>query len=319
MILRNLNKKYVVIQEYMAGNDVRQYSCYEMGAPENVLYSAVCQKLSALRNEEIGFLTEEMKHDNFSDLIDFFIHDEQLVVLFKYPKGMTLKQKISTEGCSLRERLEISKNLLEQILFLNLTDFFFDAAMNIEQIHVSPAGEISFLYDCRHMDAFDKVDFQTGTKSLGEVIEYIFSWEMKQRSIPELYSFAYDLKHGAMDSHLGIYEKFWQIYQIYAEKQESDLEPYSLSFRIWDRIKGVGRFLKKLVQPALILLALAYLVVSVMGLFEEPGFNENFTTIGTVQMTNAITEEASPEEGATEETGTDEDAKADETQVSGVE
>lgn len=320
MILRNLNKKYVVIQEYLAGNDVCQYICYEMGAPENVLYSAVCQKLSALRNEEIGFLTDEMKHENFSDLIDFFIHEERLIVLFRYPNGMTIKEKIASEECSLRECFKMVKSLLEQILFLNLSDYFFDTAMDIDLIHISPAGEISFLYDCRLIDTFDDIDFQDGAKSLGEVIEYIFSEEMKQRSIPELYSFVYDLKHDAMDSHLGIYEKFWQIYQMYLGKQQEDLEPYSLSFRIWDRIKGIGRILKKLIQPALVLLALAYLVVSIVGLFAEPGVKENFKTIGTVQIENTTTEDASSAEDAQqEETGTTEDAKTDETQASGVE
>lgn len=320
MILRNLNKKYVVIQEYMAGNDVCQYICYEMGAPENVLYSAVCQKLSAMRNEEIGFLTEEMKHENFSDLIDYFIHEEQLIVLFRYPKGKTIKQKITSEECSLRERFEMIKSLLEQILFLNLSDYFFHAAMNLDLIYISPAGEISFLYDCRHIDAFDDINFQDGAKSLGEVIAYIFTEEMKQRSIPELYSFVYDLKHGALDSYMGIYEKFWPIYQMYLGKEQKDLEPYSLSFRIWDRIKAIGGKLKKLIQPALVLLALAYLVVSIVGLFAEPGINENFKTIGTVQIENTVTEEASSTEDAQqEETGTTEDATTDETQASGVE
>ncbi|MFR8711401.1 MAG: hypothetical protein ACLVEN_04110 [Anaerotignum lactatifermentans] len=320
MILRNLNKKYVVIQEYMAGNDVCQYICYEMGAPENVLYSAVCQKLSSMRNEEIGFLTEEMKHENFSDLIDFFIHGEQLVVLFQYPKGVSLKQKISSEECGIQERLEIVKSLLEQILFLNLSDYFFHAAMDIDLIHVSSDGEISFLYDCRHLNDFDDVNFQNGAKSLGEVIAFIFSEEMKQRSIPELYSLVYDLKHETIDSYIGIYEKFWQIYQIYIEKSQEDLEPYSLSFRIWDRIKDIGRFLKKLVQPALVLLALAYLVVSIIGLFAEPGIHENFKSIGTVKIENTTTEDtSSADDTQQEETGTTEEAKTEETQASGVE
>lgn len=319
MILRNLNKKYVVIQEYLAGNDVSQYSCYEMGAAENVLYSAVCQGLSSMRNEEIGFLTEEMKHENFSDFVDFFIHEERLVVLFRYPQGMSLKQKITTEECGLQERLEIIKSLLERILFLNLTDYFFHAAMDMELIHITSAGEISFLYDCRHLNVYDTVDFQKGAAALGDIIASIFPEEMKQRSIPELYSFVYDLKHGALESHLGIYEKFWQIYQHYIDKRQQDLEPYSLSFRIWDRIKDIGRILKKLVQPALVLLALIYLVVSIIGLFKEPGYNENFETIGTVQIANTSTEEPSSEENGQEETGTAEDAEGDETQASGVE
>ena len=143
---------------------------------------------------------------------------------------------------------------------------------------------------------------------------------MKQRSIPELYSLVYDLKHETIDSYIGIYEKFWQIYQIYIEKSQEDLEPYSLSFRIWDRIKDIGRFLKKLVQPALVLLALAYLVASTIGLFAEPGIHENFKSIGTVKIENTTTEDASSaDDTQQEETGTTEEAKTEETQASGVE
>lgn len=320
MILRNLTKRYVIIQEYLAGNDVSQYICYEMGAPQNVLYSAVCQKLSSLRNEEIGFLTDQLNHENFSDLVDFFIHDDRLVVLFKYEDGNTLKQKIASEECSMRERLELIKSLLEQILFLNLSDYFFDAAMDIDLIHVATTGEISFIYDCRNLAAFDTVDFQSGVKSLAKVVEYVFPDELKQRSMPELFTFVYDLKHAGIDSCLDIYERFWEIYQLYFEKKQEDLEPYSLSFRIWDRIKGIGRFLKKLIWPALIFLALAYLVVSIAGLFAEPGVNENFTTIGTVMVGDATTdEETSVEDGQEEQSATSEDANADETQASGVE
>lgn len=315
MIIRNLTKKYMVTQEYLGNEDVRQYICYELDVPEKSQYCAVCQKLSSVRGEEIRFLMEELKNENFSDLTDFFINDDCLYVLLKHHVGNDLGHKIASEKCSLDERLEIIKNLLEKILILNMPVYFFASAMDVSRIIITKSNEVYFTYDCRNIVEFDSVQFQNGAKALANVIKFVFAYELKERSMPELETFVYNLGNNGMTKYLEIYEKYWQVYQIYFGIKQEDLEPRSLKFKIWDIIKKVGSFIKKLIQPALLMLAIGYLIVSIMGVLSEHGVNENFKTIGTVIVTDKDT-------GYDEQSDTDnssQEAETEKADTSGVE
>ena len=289
MIIRNLTKKYMVTQEYLGNENVRQYICYELDEPEKSQYCAVCQKISSVRGEEIRFLMEEMKNENFSDLSDFFINDNCLYVLLKHHVGDELGHKIVSEKFSLDERLEIIKNLLEKILILNMPVYFFASAMDVSRIIISKGNEVNFTYDCRNMIEFDTVQFQNGAEALADVIKFVFTYELKERSMPELETFVYNLGHNGMTKYLEIYEKYWQVYQIYFGIKQENLEPRSFKFKVWDFIKKVGSFIKKLIQPALLMLAVGYLVVSIMGVLAEHGVNDNFKSIGTVIVNNKDT------------------------------
>lgn len=314
MILRNLTKKYIVMQEYMSGEHVRQYLCYEADDPHNRLYSAVCQNLSDVRSEEIYFLTELLKEDKFTDLVDYFVNGEQFFILFRYRREDTLQQRIAAENCQLTERLEIAKKILEKTLLLHLPDYFFYGAMGMDLIHVSKDGEIYFTYDCRKIREFDSFGFQDGAKALANILDCIFLEEIKQRSIPELFRLVYDLRHGGVSSCLEIYERYWEIYQQYFGKQEDELEPYHWTFRVWDKIKKIGSILKKFVWPALLLLAVIYLIISIAGLFAEPGIHDNFKSIGTMEITQQEDMEETEETTDTEKS----EEPAEESDESGV-
>lgn len=59
-------------------------------------------------------------------LISLIFHSWGAVSRFiSVPKRRFIETKISSEECGIQERLEIVKSLLEQILFLNLSDYFF--------------------------------------------------------------------------------------------------------------------------------------------------------------------------------------------------
>ncbi len=315
MIIRNLTKKYMVTQEYLGNDNVHQYICYELDTPDKSQYCALCQKLSSVRGEEIRFLMEEMKNENFSDLTDFFINNDCLYVLLKYHAGTELERKIASEKCSLSERLEIIKNILEKILILNMPVYFFSSAMDIRRITLTSDNEVYFNYNCLDIDKFDSVEFKDGTKSLAEVIKFVFAYELKERSMPELETFVYSAGHNDMTNYMEIYEKYYQVYQIYFGRKQEDLEPQSFKFKVWDIIKKIGSFIKKLIQPALLILAVGYLAVSIMGVLAEPGYNENFTTIGTVIVTNKDT--AEDKESVDENSS--ENAESEKADTSGVE
>ena len=286
MIIRNLTKKYMVIQEFMGNDEVHQYICYELDGDQNSEFCAVCQNRSSIKGDEIRFLMEQLNNENFLDLVDFFINRDYFYILFKHNKGKVLKHKIDNEKCSISERLEIIKNILEKILILNISDYFFNAAMDINNIKITQSCEIYFTYNCCDISQFDTITFQDGAKSLAKVIEYIFNYEIKQRSMPELYNFVYSLNNEEIETYLDIYEKYWEIYKIYFGKQQEELKPESLSFKIWNIIKKICSFIKKLIQPALILLAVSYLLISIASFFAEPKYNLNFKTIGTVEIEN---------------------------------
>ena len=133
--------------------------------------------------------------------------------------------------------------------------------------------------------------------------------------MPELETFVYNVGHNGMTNYMEIYEKYYQIYQIYFGIKQEDLEPQSFKFKVWDIIKKIGSFIKKLIQPALLILAVGYLAVSIMGVLAEPGYNENFTTIGTV----IVTDKDTAEDKQSVDENSSENAESEKADTSGVE
>ena len=86
MIIRNLTKKYMVIQEFMGNDEVHQYICYELDGNQNSEFCAVCQKRSSVKGDEIRFLMEQLNNENFLDLVDFFINGDYFDILSEHNK-----------------------------------------------------------------------------------------------------------------------------------------------------------------------------------------------------------------------------------------
>lgn len=302
MMIRNLSKKYLVIQELECTQTVSQYLCRMMDQEDSRMYRAARQEILRVGADEIRFLMEQVKNENFTDFVDFFTDGDSLYVLMQYGAGISLREKLITEECSLGERLEIGKNLLERLLLLDLPPFFLNAAMTEDQVRVEKNGDVGLDYNLVEIDRFSTYGFSQGAEGIGRVFMTLYGEELRLKAIPELETMVYGLLHGEKDSLMDIYQGFLPIYRTWKRRRDGELEPKNFLFRLWDMVKAAGRLLKKLVMPAICLLAVAYLVLSVRNFFAPPGVKAQFTSIGTVQIENRETKTVPAHEAKEEET-----------------
>lgn len=296
MVIRNLSRKYVVVRECAPFDGaVRQYICRELlpepggagikeeGKPDQS-FRAARQEVVRVSGEEIRFLMEQVKNVSFTDFVDFFNDGDSLYVMMKSGGGDSLSEKLAGERCSLSERLELGKNILERLLILNPAPFFISAAMDRELIRALPSDEVEFDYDLSGLEHFQETDFMAASKRMGEVYAFLFEEELSLRAIPELETLVYRFRQGEIGDVMEAYKQFLPVYQSWRGREPGDLKPKNFWFTLWERLKGIGRLLKKLVAPALLLLALAYLAASISWFLAEPGAKKEFSSIGTVEI-----------------------------------
>lgn len=305
MVIRNLSKQYRVIREWKRSDDIVQYTCREEEEQRDC--SVAVQSLKQISGEEVRFLMAQVNNSQFQDFIDFFTDAQNLYVVTSWSREKNLKEKLE-ESCSLKERMEIGKNLLEYMVLFDIPSYFVSRAMEMELVTVSASLEIRLNYDLSDLPDFGQTDFQKAAEKLGDILGQLYEEELSIRAFPPMETCIYDMKNGGFSSILEIYGRFQGIYREWADKKKEQLEPESLPFRLWKKIKAAGNLGKKAAALAIVLLAIAYLAVSIQQLFKEPGTAVNYSQIGTLKIQNGNLpaeggQDMEVESGTQEETG----------------
>lgn len=291
MVIHNFSKQYRVIREWEGEGAILQYVCRE--ETEQKDYRIARQELKRVSGNEIRFFMEQLHNESFKDFIDYFTDAQSLYLVMAHPAGESLTEKMQ-ESCSLKERMEIGKNLLEHIVLFNLPAFFFKAAMNPELIMVSRALEISLGYDLSYLGEFEENTFSEACILLGQIFGELYKAEISIRAFSPMEVFIQDLKDKKFATVLEIYKRFQGIYEEWADKKVEELKPDSFAFRFWGWVKKLGRFLKKLVAVAILLIAVVYLAFSIREAMRMPDQYNNYSMIGTLKIQDNTQDESLP-------------------------
>ena len=85
------------------------------------------------------------------------------------------------------------------------------------------------------------------------------------------------------------------------------MEGMSLPFRIWEKIKAAFRFLRSMFFVVVILIAIAYLVLSIRNFVTPPAHKDVYKSVGDLQI---VSETAEAENSSGAANGTEEAGKA---------
>lgn len=302
MIIRNLEKNYAVIRACEGAGDTEQYLCQDAEGKEKLEYKIARIPLDKVEGRLVFFLAAQLKRDDFLDLADYFTDDGYLYAVMRLGLGIPVNQKLAEENCSLAERFRIAERIITSLVLLNPHPYFFQAAMDAERIRVSSTGDVYFDYDLSELQAYSRVVFADGMKGLAKVLKVLFARELELLALPGIARLIYDLEQGEFREFLEIHERFLPVYEEWLGKTDEDLQPETWSFRLWERCKKLFGLAKKLVYVGILLLALAYLVISVRAFRQEPGVRQNFQKVGTLEI-----------RGAEETTGAEETSGAEKT------
>ncbi len=285
MRLQVQNKSYLVLQAIESDKDgVCQYICRLSEEVDGREYRAVRIPSSKVTGELIQYLMEQVRQKNFREFINYTTESDSVTILMNCGKGITLEEKIAKERLALRERLELSRGLLSHLVLSDFPAYFLYSAMEIDRIRVTPAMEFSFAFELSDIAYFSRIDMTKALFKLGQVLEFLFSQELKQRSLPELESFLYGMKRGQFSDLLSVYEGFEEICRIRAGREEEPLENHSFPFRLWEWIKWLGRKLKSMIKLGILILAMIYLGLSIYQFVRPESWGPSYDVIGDLEL-----------------------------------
>jgi hypothetical protein len=230
---------------------------------------------------------ELKEQSSFTDFYDCFSKDGFLYLVFLHNDYPLLVKKLDNERCELKERLEIGKMLLEHILMLNMPDFILYDALSESGVTVSPALEVQFNYSLTSIRQYQTIGIAEVKKRIGILFTHLFEYELKKEASVDIEDFIEELKELEFKNYFEIFKKYEALYEkLSAGDLIQKIKPHTFLFRLWDRIKGLGKYVKPLVSAAIVLLIAGYLIYSILNKKVDEATVFNFEQIGTVTIDN---------------------------------
>lgn len=284
MDIRMQGKNYLVLHRQGEGQDLFQYVCRREGRAEGREYLAVQIPTSRLRREMIRYLAAQERNKNFHEFVDYTTDSNFVTFMLDYGMGKDLASALRDEHMSLAERTAVAAGLLRHLVLSDFPPYFIHAAMKPERVRKTRAMDFSFAFDVSDFLEFDQIDFPFACQDIAGVLEGLFASEQKKRAVPELETFFYQLRHGEFADTLSVYQGLLAVTALWSGKEEEELEDKSPAFRIWEKIKGLGRLVAGAVKVAAVLLAVFYLGFSIYYALQPEAPGQGYEQIGDLEI-----------------------------------
>ncbi len=260
MVIQNVNKNYEVIRQLDGTEKMEEYLCREQQTGEYRLLVKVSDGTAA--KHFTLFLEEKIKESQFADYLECFQQNMDLYAVFRYSFYPSLEEKLARENCSRKERAELARRLLEQILLRNPHPYFLKCALRADLITVSKSMEVSWNYQMTNEKSFDSCPLSFVFDQLSGIFARLFQTELSRKSYPLLEHYLEELQGGKFSAYLELYEKFMPVYTDLTEEGSEERAPQTFLFRLWERTKKLLGFLRKVLLVLLLAAAVCYVVYS---------------------------------------------------------
>ncbi len=258
MVIQNVNKNYEVIRLLDSAEKMEEYLCLEQQSGENYLLVKVADGSVAKRFTL--FLEEKIKDSQFPDYLECFRQNKNFYAVFTCSLAPSLEEKLAGENCGRKERAEIARRLLEQILLRNPHPYFLKCALRTDLVTVSKSMEVSWNYQLTDEKSFVSCPPETAYEQLYRIFAILFRAEIARKSYPLLEDYLQDLAGGNFSAYLELYERFMPVYRDLCAEEQEEREPQTFLFRLWERVKKLLGFLKKILMMLLLVAAVLYVV-----------------------------------------------------------
>lgn len=233
----------------------------------------------------VGFFYEQAENRDFTDFEECAVDGEDLLVFFAYPKGQPLEKKLSAEYMGMEERLAIVKNILEKWILQDMPAYFAARSLRIGGIWVERSLAVTFLYDITGAERGMEFGMAEVSASLYNLLDRMFSEELKKETVPELKKFRKELQENIFSDYVQLYRRFQEVQTALMNlSEESLVMPKTWIFRVWDRVKKTIRPFKKLVAWMLLVAALVYMMWTIRTSSNPAASMEVLEQIGTLDI-----------------------------------
>jgi len=282
MVIEALKHRYYVIHKEEGTPKYEIFCCREYVDAQHKAYDVYCVKEPLLIQALLLELTD--REGDFTDLYECFSRDGKLYVVFLHKEGLPLEEKLKEEMCSLKERMQIGKNLLEQILLLSIPDYFLAKLWKEKQILVDEGLSVSFCYRLEGILLSKEEQNLQIRNGLSALFEELFQKEIELEKCPEISEFTKNLKEGKFHSIREVYQEYNGLCEILQNlSRRGNIRPNTLIFRIWDRMKKAIPYIKKAVGVVILIMLAGYLIYTI--LYPKATVEcLKFETIGTLMI-----------------------------------
>lgn len=284
MTIETLQHQYYILQKISETKEMEHFLCREESSQKSSqVYDIFKIKDRRLAVKLILIFTEQMNHAAFSDFCECFSKNGELYLVFLHKKTIPLEEKLEKEDCSRQERILIGKKILEQLLLLDMPQFLAYDILNLKQIQVSEAYDVSFLYELNEIQNFEMIGMREIQNELANVMERIFQYELFLRISEEITEFLNRLKNNEYEDILQIYQAYLHLAET-LEDSKSLLKPNTFWFRVWDKVKAFWKKVKAYLLGFIVLGAAVYLIYAILN--PKPNTEESFDfqRIGTLMI-----------------------------------
>lgn len=273
MIIQGSKQCYEVMSRLDGTGKIEEFVCQEQYLRK--YYMLVRIEDSVLAERYTLFLERNIVETEFQDYKECFWSDGAFYMVFTYSPEQTLRDKMNKDDCTVKEKAEIIRKLLEQFLLRNPHPYFMLGTMNPDMITVTDSLDVSWNYHLDEAQPFDYCRMETVYRSLEYIISFLFEKEIDEKQYPLLEDYLARLVEGNMPAYLELYLEFLSVYETLCEKEQDD-EPKTYMQRFLeecsrvgdkpDSLKGYFSFGKRYVAKKLVIV-LALLVIPIPLLF----------------------------------------------------
>lgn len=262
MIIQNFDHCYQVMGRLGGTETTEEFLCTELTSREALSCLLVRVVDPALAKNFTLFLDEKAKNGEFTDYQECFQEDGYFYAVFRYSLDQSLIDRLLSESLSLTERVEIVRGLLERLLLLNPHPYFAVQALRPEQITVSRSLRVSWNYHLEDVGRFESCTGRDVCQSLLPVLRILLAEEEKKGLYPLLEDYFSRLEQGKGLSYLELYQSFLPVYGELLGEPEGEQTPGTFGFRLWERVKKLLRFCRKVLAVLILGAAVWYVIHS---------------------------------------------------------
>lgn len=283
MVIHIQGNDYLILYTISRSQELEQYQCRRVDGPDGHMYRAVRIASSAVFAEMIEYLMDLTHNKSFYDFVDYATTAGAVVILLDCGEGRPLASLLREESIPLPERLQMGKKLLERLLISDFPPYFIHAAMDPGRVKMNAAMDFFFDFDLSDFPDFKGADPVSALRQAADVLEALFLPEVKRKALPDLDRLLYGMRRGEYAELLPVYRKMGAIAGLVRGKEE-ELESGSFLFRLWDRLKALGRFLLGAGKAAVVLVFAAYLALSIYHFMQPEPEGRVYEQIGDLQI-----------------------------------
>lgn len=258
MIIQKSDKCYKVIRKLSNTSRMSEFICQEQQLQE--VYMLVRIAEPALAKRFILFLEDKISGTDFPDYKECFQADGAFYAAFTYSLNQTLAVRLGAEDLNRRERAEIARRLLEQMLLRDPHPYFMRNALRPEMITVGGGLEVAWNYHLEEVRTFDYCTVEAVCRSLAEVMKLLFEEELQWKLYPSLENYICALTDGSMSNYLELYREFMPVYEELCEEEQAERLPRTFPFRLWEGCKKRFGFLKTVLAALILTAAMLYVM-----------------------------------------------------------